>query len=287
MARRLVRLFIALLQALIIASAAEANARPQRIVSMNLCTDQLVMLLVEPQQIASVSYLAQQPGSAHEKLRDVALTLHTNHGLAEEVLALHPDLIVGGQFTARTTTHLLRKLGRDVHVFAPAYSLEDVKANILRMGDLVGDTPRAEALVRSIDERLDALAWDRPDFEDMPVYADIGMRNFLPGSKSLASAIANAGGVRVLGETLGIEGTRQIPLETLVATTPELISNATRWDNPPSLATQALQHPAIDYMLQRGTTAAVPDALTICGTPYSIDAAEMLASARRGLRRAQ
>ncbi|MEO0811096.1 MAG: hypothetical protein AAFW82_10790, partial [Pseudomonadota bacterium] len=39
-------------------SANASDAAPRRVVSMNLCTDQLAMLLAAPGQLYSVSYLA-------------------------------------------------------------------------------------------------------------------------------------------------------------------------------------------------------------------------------------
>ena len=38
-----------------------AHAAPQKIVSLNLCTDQLLMLLADPNQIASLSKIADDP----------------------------------------------------------------------------------------------------------------------------------------------------------------------------------------------------------------------------------
>jgi iron complex transport system substrate-binding protein len=38
-------------------SAADAQQRPQRIVSMNLCTDELLMRMVDPSRIAAITHL--------------------------------------------------------------------------------------------------------------------------------------------------------------------------------------------------------------------------------------
>src|SRR5437763_4221986 len=41
------------------AGPADAAAAPRRVASLNLCTDELLLLLAGPGQIASVSYLSQ------------------------------------------------------------------------------------------------------------------------------------------------------------------------------------------------------------------------------------
>ena len=80
------------------ASGAAAE-RPQRVVSMNLCTDQLAMLLAAPGQLISVSYLAQDARSS--AMAEAAQGFEMNHGLAEEIAFLRPDLVLAGRYTTR------------------------------------------------------------------------------------------------------------------------------------------------------------------------------------------
>ena len=53
-------------------AAAFADTVPRRVVSMNLCTDQLAMLIADPAQITSLSYLSTDPRSSamHRRARD-------------------------------------------------------------------------------------------------------------------------------------------------------------------------------------------------------------------------
>ena len=67
------------------------SSPPLRVVSINVCTDQLAMLLAKPQQLLSVSYMASDPESA--VLHEMAQNYHPNHGLAEEIFLMKPDLI--------------------------------------------------------------------------------------------------------------------------------------------------------------------------------------------------
>ncbi|MEL6267927.1 MAG: ABC transporter substrate-binding protein, partial [Pseudomonadota bacterium] len=46
------------------AASTAAAQPPARVVSMNLCTDQLAMLIASPGQLVSVSYLARDPASS-------------------------------------------------------------------------------------------------------------------------------------------------------------------------------------------------------------------------------
>lgn len=108
------------------------SSTPLRVVSINVCTDQLAMLLAKPQQLLSVSYMASDPESA--VLHEMAQNYHPNHGLAEEIFLMKPDLILAGTYSSPATTSLLRRLGFQVEQFAPETSFDDVRENILRMG---------------------------------------------------------------------------------------------------------------------------------------------------------
>src|SRR3954464_3322174 len=71
---------------------AAAAAPPQRIVSMNLCTDQMALLLAGPQRIVSISFLGAD--AAESPLAGMARGIAVNHGLAEEVIAVKPDIVL-------------------------------------------------------------------------------------------------------------------------------------------------------------------------------------------------
>ncbi|MFJ5370292.1 hypothetical protein ACIPIA_13815, partial [Bosea sp. CER48] len=74
--------------------APTAAAKPARIVSLNMCTDELVLRLAAPERIASVTWLSRDPRNAN--MGEAARAVGINHGLVEEVLAARPDLVVAG-----------------------------------------------------------------------------------------------------------------------------------------------------------------------------------------------
>ncbi len=280
------RLLKGLLVAALIAGAAPAPAgaqkRPQRIVSMNLCTDELLMRLVDPSRIASISYLSRQTVNAPLGLGAIASALRVNHGLAEEVLLQKPDLIISGAFTTTAATALLRRLGHDVVTFEPESSLADMRANIRKMGQLVGEQARAEQLIADFDSRLATLQALIPPGEK-PLFADIGVNNYVGGGGTLYAEIIHAGGYRTLGETLGFAGFRNVSLEQLLKVRPALISTATPWTSPPSISTQALRHPALRRLIDHTQQIVIPERFTTCGAPSTLGAVELLVTARRKL----
>lgn len=261
-------------------NAADAETRPQRIVSMNLCTDELLMRIVDPSRIASITYLSQQPINAPLGLGGIASKLKVNHGLAEEVLMQEPDLVLAGRFTATTAVSLLRKLGYTIIIFEPELTLDDMRANIRKLGEAVGESVRAEQVIADFDKRLSELQAQIPA-GDRPVFADIGVNNFIAGENTLYTHIVNAGGYRTLGQALGFQGFRNVQLEEVLSVEPALMSAATPWTNPPSLSTLALGHPALRKMLEKTPQVAIPERYTTCGAPSSLGAVEILVNARK------
>jgi len=266
--------------ALTLHAHAQTPPYPQRIVSMNLCTDELLMRIVDPSRIAGVTYLSQQPVNAPLGLDHIAEKLSVNHGLAEEVIKLNPDLILAGAYTTSTATNLLRSLGYQVVTFDPENTFADMRANIRRLAALTGDTDKAEQVIADFDARLAQLQSEIPPGEK-PVFADIGVNNFIAGGDTLYTEVVNAGGYRTLGQALGYSGYRNVPLETVLTVRPALISTATPWTSPPSMSTMALGHPALRTLVAQTPQVSIPERYTTCGAPSLLGAVEILVEARK------
>jgi iron complex transport system substrate-binding protein len=72
--------------------AGEGARKPQRVVSINLCVDELVLRLADRRNIASISWLARDPDNSN--VADMAREVPIIHGLAEEIFPLDPDLVI-------------------------------------------------------------------------------------------------------------------------------------------------------------------------------------------------
>lgn len=257
------------------ASVSLAADRPARIVSLNMCTDELVLRLADPVRIASVTWLSQDPRNAN--MAEAARRVPANHGLAEEVLGFKPDLVVAGAYTTRATVSLLGRVGVTVREFGVPRNLAEMKAQITEMADLLGEPTRGQALLAGIEQRLQALAARRVE---RPLRA-IVLRpsGFTVGRGSLVDEILTRAGLVNIAVELGVESYGQIALETVALGRAEvLILNETP-DGPPSLAHEILHHPVIDRLGARLKLVALPSRLWTCAGPSVLDAIEMLVRA--------
>lgn len=271
----------ALLSLVVLSGPLAAAAAPQRVVSINLCTDQLAMEVAGPGQLVSVSRLARDP--ALSNLADVAAALPVNDGRAEEIVPLSPDLVLAGQFTARATVALLRRLGWHVEGVAPAQSFADIRADLLRMGTLLGQPDRAAQLVAAFDARLATLgatasAGRRPT----AVVYHIGDR--AEGSGTLADQILVTAGWRNLAADLGILGNGPLPLEILVSSKPDLVLVGSAEASWSTAAHPNARHPALLAAVGGvDRLHVIPDRTTVCGTPAVVEAIEWLVEQRHRL----
>lgn len=257
---------------------AVADEAPRRVLSMNLCTDQLAMLLAAPGQLVSVSRLSQDPHSS--AMADRAALLPANDGLAEQVFLMQPDLVVTGAYTAPATVALLRRLGKRVETFAPETDFDDLRANMLRMGRVLGREAEARAAVARFDADLAALTGE--DDGSRPRAAIYEANGYSPGPDSLAGQVVAAAGFAGLGAELGLGAGGTIPLEVLMLAEPDLVVIGQPYPGA-SRAEEVLTHPGLRALAARGPTAMVMDRDWVCGTPHVLDALARLRAAREAL----
>lgn len=255
------------LAAALIAAAAPAGAAPQRVVSMNLCTDQIAMLLAAPGQLISVSDLARDPRMS--PMADEARDYPINYGRAEEIYLLRPDLVIAGQYASGPTVAMLRRLGLRVEVLPPAESIGAIRDQIALMGGFLGREDAAADLLARFDAGLAATRDDRDRGRAALYYAN----GFTSGRDTLAGTILHAAGYRNIAEDYGITDTRGLPLELLVMARPDRLITGAKWPGQ-SRGEAILDHPALTDIAPEA--AEVTDRDWVCGTPFILRAIEAL-----------
>ncbi|MBD3765889.1 MAG: ABC transporter substrate-binding protein [Rhodobacterales bacterium] len=258
-------------------SAAGAGPQPARVVSINLCTDQLAMALAAPGQLVSVSWLAADPRSS--AMADAAAAYPQNRGGAEEVFLLAPDLVLAGTFTARATVDLLRRLGVAVVELPPVAGIDGIPAQILVVGRALGRPDAAQAMA---DRFVADLARLRAAGV-VPMPAAIYHPNgYTTGAGTLADDILTAAGFRNAGAEAGVTGGGILPLERLVMAAPRMIVTSAPYPGA-SRSEEILAHPALAALRGRTGAARIADADWVCGTPAVLRALADLVAARRAL----
>lgn len=134
--------------AISLAFSAAAAAAPQRVASLNLCTDELLLMLADPRQVVSVTHLSQQ--RAETPLWQQARRYRKNDGSLLSVAALKPELVLTMGGGARDRIGIANKLGMRTLDLPYPQSLADVEASIGQVGAALGRPQAGKQLLSRI-----------------------------------------------------------------------------------------------------------------------------------------
>lgn len=251
----------------------QASDGPERVVSMNLCTDQLAMLLATPGQLVSVSRIALDPVSSamSEEARGFAI----NSGQSEEIFAMAPDLVLAGDFSDPFTVQMLRDLGVSVLQFPIVSQLADIPDAVRDMGVALGRETAAEVLAREFEVGLQNLARETDD--RTPTAAFFFANGYSLGPGTLSHDIVSKAGFLNLSEQLGRQGGGRLALEDLLMNQPDVLISGLPYPAA-SRSEEIISHPAL---------AGIPRVNSgpewVCGTPLTLIALERMVAVREAL----
>ncbi len=259
--------------ALLLAMAAPhvAQASP-RIVSLNPCSDAILAEVADPAQILAISAYSRDPASSSLP-PGVAARFASTHGTIEEVIALHPDVVIDGAFVAPATKGAYRRLGLRLELLGTQHTVADALADVRRLAAIAGHRDRGEALVRRIEAALAAAA---PPPGARPIDAVLWeWGGIVAGRNTLTGELLERTGFANLPARQGYGQADIYPIERLLAHPPRVILTVGH--------DRMLHHPALAAL--HGTARAdFPAGLLYCGGPTIIRAVERLAQVRRSLR---
>jgi iron complex transport system substrate-binding protein len=255
-----------------LAGLCAAEATPRRIVSLNLCADQLVLALADPHQIAALSPFAADPRAS--AAAEAAKAFPRSHGTAEEALALGADLVLLGPRDRLATGRILAARGIKVERLAFPASLDEAKAVIRRTAVLLGHPERGETLAARL-ESLEVPAGPTP------AALPYERRGYAAGPSSVMGDVLARAGFRHALPASGFGGF--VGLESIVALRPEVLVLGDRPERAADQGSALLAHPVLARLYPPARRIALPDVLTVCPGPGLAEAIARLAEARRRL----
>ena len=255
----------------------------ERIASLNLCTDLLLLELVERERIVSLTYWAADPDLSY--LADQADGIALNHSLAEEIVPLQPDLVLAGQFSDTQVVGILRRLGYPVEVLDVPLTLDGMHEHILEFGRVVGEPERAANLAQQIRSALELSTESiggTPTEDPRPLAAVYGAQGVSPGKDTLLDDLLQLAGYRNLASEQGIVSYGTLSLEALVRAQPDVIVLDNIASNSDSMAHQALRHPVLQRELHSRPVITLPPKWSVCVGPGVVQALNLLVDGRPG-----
>lgn len=219
-----------------------ALAPAQRIVSINLCFDALLIKLVEPARVDSLYFLSANP--QFSAVSEQAKQYNLNRGLAEDIVPRNPDLILAGTYTSAELKTLLKQLGLRVELLDLPRNLSEVASHIRRMGALVDRPAQAEVMAQAMEQKLAQLDAAQKNITPIPGfwYSSNGV---VVGGDTVENELMTRAGFHNLALDKQIVGFKQIDLEELILAQPKVLIIEASDVQAFSLAQEYVQHPAL------------------------------------------
>jgi iron complex transport system substrate-binding protein len=258
-------------------AAGGAAVGPQRIVSIGLCTDQLLLMMAQRSQIASLTSSATSLQMSY--MADAVGDIPLNNASVEEIIPYRPDLIVGSDFAARDTTRFLRQLGYEVKLAALPTTIEEIYTLLTRFGEWTGNQARAASMIAKMKYEIveiQARYAHRP-VKSMIIYSPNG---YTIGADTLENDVLKYAGFRNLSAEMGIVGFKKISLEKVIEAKPDFLQLDNHIFNRDSLASSYLGHPVLDKIVENKEFLFIPSRLRACAGPMVTEAIDFMAQKR-------
>jgi iron complex transport system substrate-binding protein len=271
MRRRLAFLVAGLALALPGSTASSANL--PRLVSMNVCADQLLLTLADPEQILGLSRFARDgwQSQAGDISRYPVLS-----GGAEDVLLINPDIVVASAFDKRATRELLKAKGLRLAELAVPRTLDEARQQIREAGDITGHPERAAVEIARLDA---ALARARRTVSERHYRVlPLSRRGWVAGSDSFVGSLLGEIGLRSAAGDLGFSFGGFASLEAIVNLRPDFIVVSQAGDTARDDGQAFLLHPALERFYPPEKRIVIPERMTECGGVLLADALDALAA---------
>jgi iron complex transport system substrate-binding protein len=271
MQRRLA--FLVAMIALALPGGTALAATLPRLVSMNVCADQLLLRLADPEQILGLSRFARDgwQSQAGDISRYPVLS-----GGAEDVLVIRPDIVVASAFDKRSTRELLKAKGLRLVELAVPKTLDEARQQIREAGDITGHPDRAAVEIARLDAALARArrAVSERHYRVLP----LSRRGWVAGSDSFVGSLLRETGLRSAAGDLGFAFGGFASLEAIVNLRPDFIVVSQAGDTARDDGQAFLLHPALQRFYPAEKRIVIPERMTECGGVLLADALDALAT---------
>lgn len=254
---------------------------PGRISSKTLFTDEVLLSLVSPTKLTSLTNLAADPSysNVHQKLPEGVPLIDLN---VEAIIANRPDLVFAANWSDAGKITQLRNAGINVYLIDTPTTLEQIRHQITKLGGIVGHPAEAEAVLKEMDERLARLAGQVASIAEQQLVAlDYNRWGTASGTNSTWHAVLEASGL-INGAaqfTQNEYGGVPMSFELIVAINPDvLFVMGSESETETALEDQVLSDPALRHVnaVKYQRVINVPSYLRGTYSQYILDSVEFV-----------
>lgn len=220
------------------------TAQPQRIVSLILATDEILLAICPPKNIAAISTMAADSNYSNIIHQSNKIPNKTTTNV-EHILSFKPDLVFVASYSQAEMVKLLQKTNTTVFRFSSFNSIDDIKQNIKTVGYAIGEDENAATIIAKMGADIKTIQNNIPTGKKPPRIMSYSLGNYTAGQNTTFDDMAKlVGAVNIVAE-YGIKQHVKINNEYILAWQPEFIVSHARKDKFTLIKRQILANPAI------------------------------------------
>ena len=199
-------------------------SEPQRIVSLTLGSDEVVLGLVDTSRILALTQYADDPAISNVAGEAAKISERATMDKVENVIAMNPDLVILDTWADVNYVKQLRDAGINVFTFKTPNNIEEQKAVIAELAKITGADDRGREMLEWMDSKLktveEKLAKLRP--EEKLVVMDYGEMGSSGIGTNVDDIFSRAGLINAVSRA-GMKGWPQVSKEKIIEFNPDII----------------------------------------------------------------
>jgi len=202
----------------------DIEKKPERIVSLTLTTDEMLLSLVDKKRITALSHLSDDPGLSNVVKEAAVIPVKARLEL-ESLISMQPDLIIVADWTDENSVKQLRDANITVYSLATPNSIDEVRDAVLKVSELVGEKEKGQEIISWMDEKLkaveDKVKTLKEDDKLKVLYYDSYLCTY--GKGSTFDDITKKAGIINLASEQGMGMFQEISKEKIVELNPDIL----------------------------------------------------------------
>ncbi|AUS98540.1 hypothetical protein CDQ84_13240 [Clostridium thermosuccinogenes] len=199
--------------------------KPEKIASLTLGTDEMLLSLVDSSRIVALSSMADMEGTSNIVEEAKAFPNKISSQSLETIISLSPDLLFASSWTDVNLLEQLRDAGIVVYCYESPNSIDQQKDTIREIAKLVGEKEKGEELIAWMDQKLkeveDKIKSLKEDEKLSALYYDSSTYTY--GKNTSFDDVVTRAGMRNVVSEAGLDGWPQISKEEIVKLNPDVI----------------------------------------------------------------
>lgn len=251
-------LIIALLLTCIASSAYPAGV--QRLASVNLCADQLLLAIATHEKIVALGPFAKDPSMSFFAREAIAYPRLS--GRSEALIGLNVDAVAVGPFDNRFMRAVLKRHKLSEIIVDRWSSVNSMLHGVQAFGDRIGESVNARRLVAEIEDELEGL---RARARRSPPATFLFLhRRGLIGEAGIVSELLEIAGMSDVAKNVQPQF---LSVEGVLALRPDFLVLPGLGQKLEDRGVELLEHPALRRLYPETRRITAPDRLTACAGP--------------------